>query len=63
LGYVDNVGRPCEHFIGVVHIHDTTSLSLNDDIEDLLVSHHLTISQIGGQGYDGASNMKEGLKG
>jgi len=36
LCYVDKSGRPCEHFIGVVHVDDTTSLSLKDAIEALL---------------------------
>ena len=51
------------HFIGVVHVDDTTSLSLKDAIEALLVSHGLTMTQIRGQGYDGASNMKGDIKG
>ncbi|XP_012703723.1 uncharacterized protein LOC105914997 [Setaria italica] len=36
LRYVDKLGRPCEHFIGVVHVDDTTSLSLKEAIEGLL---------------------------
>ncbi|XP_072147483.1 uncharacterized protein [Setaria viridis] len=63
LRYVDKLGRPCEHFIGVVHVDDTTSLSLKEAIECLLVSHGLTMTQIRGQGYDGASNMKGDIKG
>ena len=57
LRFVDKLGRPCEHFLGVVHVGDTTSLSLKEAIEDLLVDNHLTMTQIRGQGYDGASNM------
>jgi hypothetical protein len=60
---VDKLGRPCEHFIGVIHIDDTSSLSLKEATEALLVSHCSTITQIRGQGYDGASNMKGGIKG
>lgn len=63
LRFVDKLGRPCEHFLGVVHVSDTTSLSLKNAIEDLLVHHHLTMTQIRGQGYDGASNMKGEIKG
>jgi hypothetical protein len=63
LRYIDELGRPYEHFIGVVHVDDTSSLSLKEAIESLLVSHGLTMSQIRGQGYDGASNMKGGIKG
>ena len=48
LCYVDKLGRSCEHFIGVVHVDDTTSLSLKDTIEALLVSHSLSMTQIRG---------------
>jgi len=60
---VDKLGRPCEHFIGIAHVDDTSSLSLKEAIRALLVSHGLTMTQIRGQGYDGASNMKGGIKG
>jgi hypothetical protein len=63
LPYVDKLGRPCEHFIGVVHVDDTSSLSLKEAIEALLVSNGLTTTQIRGQRYDGVSNMKGGIKG
>jgi hypothetical protein len=63
LRYVDKLGRPCKHFIGVVHVDDTNSLSLKGAIKALLVSHGLTMTQIRGQGYDGASNMKGDIKG
>jgi len=63
LRYVDKLGRPCEHFIGIAHVDDTSSLSLKEAIRALLVSHGLTMTQIRGQGYDGASNMKGGIKG
>jgi hypothetical protein len=63
LRYVDKLGRPCEHFIGVVHVDDTSSLSLKEAIEALLVSNGLATAQIRGQGYDGASNMNGGIKG
>jgi hypothetical protein len=62
LRYVDALGRPCEHFIGVVHVDDTSSLSLKDAIEGLLVSHGLTLTRIRGQGYDGASNIRGDIK-
>ena len=63
MRYVDKLGRPCEHFIGVVHVDDTTSLSLKEAIKGLLVSHGLSMTRIRGQGYDGASNMKGDIKG
>ena len=59
---MDKLGRPCEHFIGDVHVDDTSSLTLNEAIEALLVNNGLSITQIRGQGYDGDSNMKGGIK-
>ena len=62
LRFVDKLGRPCEHFIGVVHVDDTTSLSLKEAIKGLLDSNGLSMTRIRGQGYDGASNMKGDIK-
>ncbi|XP_066324330.1 uncharacterized protein [Miscanthus floridulus] len=56
-------GRLCEQFLGIVHVDDTTSSSLKEAIQSLLVSCGLTITQIHGQGYEGASNMKGEIKG
>ncbi|XP_066316431.1 uncharacterized protein [Miscanthus floridulus] len=58
LHFVDKLGRPCEHFIGVVHVDDTMSLSIKEAIKGLLDSNGLSMTRIRGQGYDGASNMK-----
>jgi hypothetical protein len=44
-------------------VSDTTSLSLKVAIISLLKDNHLTPTQIRGQGYDGASNMKGEIKG
>ncbi|WVZ64065.1 hypothetical protein U9M48_013635 [Paspalum notatum var. saurae] len=63
LRFVDRLGKPCEHFIEVVHVDDTTSLSLKKAIESKLDSHGLTMTQIRGQGYDGVSNMKGEIRG
>jgi hypothetical protein len=57
------MGKLIEHFLGVVHLEDTTSLSLKEAIQALLVSRHLTITQIRSQGHDGASNMRGEIKG
>jgi hypothetical protein len=37
LRYIDKLGRPCEHFLGVVHVRATTSLSLKEAIQDKFV--------------------------
>jgi hypothetical protein len=50
LRYVDKLGRVCERFLGVVHVSDTTSLSLKVAIISLLKDNHLTPTQIRGQG-------------
>lgn len=63
LRYVDKLGRVCERFLAVVHVAGTSSLQLKTAIQSLLTSHHLTLTQIRGQGYDGASNMKGEVKG
>lgn len=58
-------GYVIERFLGVVHVTNTTSLSLKGAIESKLANHKLSVSQIRGQGYDGASNMRgefNGLK-
>ena len=65
LRYVDKKGYIIERFIGIVHVHDTTSLSLKASIESLFAKHGLSMSSLRGQGYDGASNMQgefNGLK-
>jgi hypothetical protein len=65
LRYVDKTGKVVERFLGIVHVEDTTSLTLKKAIEKLLIDHSLSFSMVRGQGYDGASNMKgkaNGLK-
>ena len=65
LCYVNKKGCIVEHFLSIIHVSDTTALSLNKAIEFLFCKHGLSISRIRGQGYDGASNMQgefNGLK-
>lgn len=65
IRYVDKYCSVVERFLGVVHVNDTTSLSLKHGVEELLNKHGLSIAKIRGQGYDGASNMQgkfNGLK-
>ncbi|XP_052623635.1 uncharacterized protein LOC111876086 [Lactuca sativa] len=52
LRYVDKLGIVKERFIGVVHVLDTSSLSLK-----------AAIDTVRGQGYDGASNMSGAFNG
>ncbi|XP_021769731.1 zinc finger MYM-type protein 1-like [Chenopodium quinoa] len=56
-------GKVMERFFGIVHVGNTTALTLKDAIMSLLVKHSLSPSMIRGQGYDGASNMKGEING
>ncbi|XP_023754206.2 uncharacterized protein LOC111902624 [Lactuca sativa] len=65
LCYVDSLSFVKERFIGLVHVKDTSSLTLKNAINEVLTSNKLSFSRIRGQGYDGASNMRgefNGLK-
>ncbi|XP_074277847.1 uncharacterized protein LOC141601457 [Silene latifolia] len=63
LRYVDKTGEVKERLLGVVHVGDTTSLTLKVAIEKLLDANSLTLSSGRGQGYDGASNMRGSING
>ncbi|XP_071699686.1 uncharacterized protein [Rutidosis leptorrhynchoides] len=65
IRYVDTHGLVKERFVGLVHVNDTSSLSLKSSIDSFFAKHKLSFSQLRGQGYDGASNMRgefNGLK-
>ncbi|XP_076909712.1 uncharacterized protein LOC143567083 [Bidens hawaiensis] len=57
LRYVDKLGFMNERFIVLVHVMETTALSLKAAIDELFSRHNLSIGRVRGQGYDGASNM------
>ncbi|KAH0712118.1 hypothetical protein KY289_008077 [Solanum tuberosum] len=63
LRYVDKMGFVMEAFIGLVQIKDTSALSLKKEIVDVLAHHSLTLSNVRGKCYDGASNMQGELGG
>ncbi|XP_060200713.1 uncharacterized protein LOC132628978 [Lycium barbarum] len=63
LRYVDRRGSVMERFIGIVHVRDTSALSLRNEIVGLLAQHSLSPSYMRGQCYDGASNMQGDLNG
>ncbi|KAK9705640.1 hypothetical protein RND81_07G072500 [Saponaria officinalis] len=63
LHYVDKKGRVCERFLEIVHVKKTSSLTIFEGIKQLLDAHSLSMSNIRGQGYDGASNMGGELNG
>lgn len=65
LRFVDERGYIVERFLGIVHVRDTTDLSLKTSIDSLLCQHGLSVSNLRGQGYDGDNNMRgefNGLK-
>ena len=57
LHYVNKKGIIIEQFLGIVHVASTTVLLLKYAIKCLLCEHNLNLSNLRGQGYDGASNM------
>jgi hypothetical protein len=63
LHYVNKRGHAIERFLGITHVSNTTVAVLKKTIESLLNKHHLSISRLRGQGYDGASNMRGELNG
>ncbi|KAG6660505.1 hypothetical protein CIPAW_03G111900 [Carya illinoinensis] len=58
LRFVDVDGFIQERFFDLVHIKDTSVLTLKNEISAALSLHCLDIQNIRGQGYDGASNMR-----
>ncbi|KAK8274941.1 hypothetical protein V6Z12_D10G105300 [Gossypium hirsutum] len=49
-------------FFYIVHVKDTASLTLKNEIFNVLLQHSFDIQNIQGQGYDGASNLEKWLK-
>ncbi|KAI5682688.1 hypothetical protein M9H77_03916 [Catharanthus roseus] len=63
LRFVNDNGEVVERFLGVVHVSDTSARTLKNSIDDFFAINGLSISQLRGQGYDGASNMRGKLNG
>nr|XP_023879357.1 uncharacterized protein LOC111991783 [Quercus suber] len=57
LRYVNKERIIIERFLGIIHVASTIALSLKHAIEGLLCEHNLNLSNLCGQGYDGASNI------
>ncbi|XP_060195372.1 uncharacterized protein LOC132624643 [Lycium barbarum] len=58
LRYIDRNGFVMERLLDIVHVQDTSALSLKRAIVNLLAQHSLSLSHVRGQCYDGASNMQ-----
>jgi hypothetical protein len=56
--FVDRDGFIREHFLDLIHVHDTYSATLKQELCYILSLHNLDVKNIHGQGYDGASNMR-----
>nr|XP_009595634.1 uncharacterized protein LOC104091899 [Nicotiana tomentosiformis] len=62
LRYVYRKGFVMEAFIGLVHVPDTSALSLKKAMVNVLAHHSLSLSSVRGQCYDGARNMQVSKK-
>jgi len=58
LRFVHKDGFVRERFFGLVHVANIAAPTLQKGIYFVLSQHKLTIENIRGQGYDGASNMR-----
>ncbi|XP_059458260.1 uncharacterized protein LOC132187844 [Corylus avellana] len=58
LRFVDKDGFIQERLFDIIHVKDTSALTLKNGISDVLSCYRLNIQNIRGQGYDGASNMR-----
>ncbi|XP_057779793.1 uncharacterized protein LOC130998392 [Salvia miltiorrhiza] len=61
LRFVDKDGYIRERFFDIVHVEDTKSATLKYEISAVLSRNNLIISNMRGQGYDGASTMRVGF--
>ncbi|XP_021971850.1 uncharacterized protein LOC110867009 [Helianthus annuus] len=57
LRYVNKLEFVKERFIGLVHVKETTALSLKFAIDELFARYNLSLGRVSGQGYGGANNM------
>ncbi|KAL5827071.1 hypothetical protein ACOSQ4_018868 [Xanthoceras sorbifolium] len=58
LRYVDLKGFVRERFFQVMSVTDTNSSTLKKEICNVLTRYNLSVENLRGQGYDGASNMR-----
>ncbi|XP_061953623.1 uncharacterized protein LOC133676067 [Populus nigra] len=55
IKFVDRSGFIRERFLDIVHVKDTTALTLKKEISFILSHHNLDVQNIRGQVYDGAT--------
>ena len=63
LRFVNNHEILTERFFAIKSVSDTTSSNLKKKISNVLVHHDLQVKKMRGQGYDGASNMRDAWNG
>jgi hypothetical protein len=63
LRFVDEDGILQERFFDLIHVANTRSLTLKDELSFVLTNHGFNIQNLRRQGYDGASNMRSELNG
>ncbi|XP_020196077.1 uncharacterized protein [Aegilops tauschii subsp. strangulata] len=63
IRFVDKPGFTQERFLDIVHVADTSSATLKQELSSVLAQYQLDVHNICGQGYDGASNMRGGWNG
>jgi hypothetical protein len=56
--FVDRDGFIRERFLDLIHVHDTYSTTLKQELCYVLSLHNLDVKNIPGQEYDGASNIR-----
>jgi hypothetical protein len=52
-----------ERFIAIEHVLDTRTTSLKTALDGIFATNGLSMSNLRGQGYDGASNMRGEFRG
>jgi len=57
LRFVDGDGLFQERLFHVVHVNDTSAMTLKNELVSVLSRFNLEVENIRGQGYDGVSNM------
>jgi len=58
LRFIDKNGFIQKQFFDIMHVKDTSAITLKNELCVVLSRHNLNVSNICGQGYDGASNMR-----
>ena len=61
--FVDSHGVIQERFFDLIHVKNTKTMTLKNELSKVLSSYAFDVQNLQGQGYDGASNMKGELNG